>query len=339
MIAIELRSDTFTKPSLGMLEAMHAAQVGDDVFGEDPCVNALEEMTAAMFGKAGGLFCPSGTMTNQIGIKCHTQPGDEVICDEMSHIYQYEGGGIAFNSGCSVKLLHGNHGRLLATQVLAAINSDDVHKSKSSLVSLENTTNRGGGACYDFSEIEAIKAVCLSHNLALHLDGARLWNALVARPDSALDYGNTFDSLSLCFSKGLGTPVGSVLVGDAAFIKKARRIRKLFGGGMRQAGYLAAAGIYALEQNISRLTEDHLHAKTVAKELALQPWVGTILPVETNIVIFTVLGKYTAAEMCRILKGKGINCLAISSTQIRFVFHLDVTPMLVDQLIERIKSN
>ncbi|MCC6693611.1 MAG: threonine aldolase, partial [Chitinophagaceae bacterium] len=247
---IDLRSDTFTKPGTAMLDAMIKAEVGDDVFGEDPTVNQLEAFAAEIFGMDAALFCPSGTMTNQIAIKCHTLPGQEVICEKESHVYLYEAAGIAFNSACQVKTIEGERGMITAGQVLEAINPDDIHRPVSSLVSLENTTNRGGGACYDFAEIQHIKEVCLKHNMKLHLDGARLFNALLAKQESPGQYGGIFDSISICLSKGLGAPVGSVLLGNAAFIKQARRVRKLMGGGMRQAGYLAAAGIYALENNI-----------------------------------------------------------------------------------------
>ena len=283
---IDLRSDTFTKPTPAMLDAMFRAEVGDDVFGEDPTINKLEAMGAEMFGMEAGLFCPSGTMTNQIAIKVHTKPGDEVICDEVSHVYIYEGGGIAFNSGCQVRTIHGDRGRINAAQVEEAINPDDLHKATTSLVSLENTANRGGGACYAFSEIVAIKNVCNNHGLPLHLDGARLFNALVAKNETPRQYGEVFDSISICLSKGLGTPVGSLLLGKTDFIKEARRVRKKFGGGMRQAGYLAAAGIYAFENNIERLAEDHEHAKKVGEALAQKPFVKSVVPVETNILIF-----------------------------------------------------
>jgi threonine aldolase len=243
---VDFRSDTVTRPTPGMLEAMFKAKVGDDVFSEDPSINELEALGAKMFGMDAALFCPSGTMTNQIAIKCHTQPGDEVICEAGSHIYQYEGGGIAFNSGASAKLITGDRGRITAQQVVESINNaDDVHKAKSSLVSLENTANRGGGSCYNLEEIKRIKQVCDQHSLLLHLDGARLFNALVAKKEKPEEYGTLFHSISICLSKGLGCPVGSLLVGTQDFIKKSKRIRKLFGGGMRQAGYLAAAGIYA----------------------------------------------------------------------------------------------
>jgi len=333
MIA-DLRSDTFTKPSPGMLEAMMNARVGDDVFGEDPSVNQLEAMCAELFGMEAGLFCPSGTMTNQIGIKCHTQPGDEVICEKNSHVYIYEGGGIAFNSGCQVKSLEGDRGRLTAEQVAEAVNPDDVHKSRTRLVSLENTANRGGGSCYDFADLEVIKEVCLSNNLSLHLDGARLWNALVAKEEKAADYGRVFDSISICFSKGMGTPVGSVLLGTHAFIKQARRVRKVFGGGMRQAGFMAAAGIYALENNIQRLETDHANAKTIAEALLQKSFVGKMMPVETNIVIFEVKGDYTTASFCTGLAKYDILCLPVSPTQVRMVTHLDFTNEMLNHLLD-----
>src|SRR5215471_3375413 len=267
IMLIDYRSDTVTKPTAGMMEAMMHAKVGDDVFGEDPSINELEALTANMFGMEAAIFCPSGTMTNQIGIKCHSQPGDEVICDENAHVYQYEGGGIAFNSGASVKLLPGDRGRITAKQVKIAINSDDNHKAHTSLVCLENTSNRGGGSCYDFEEIRKIREVCKDSNLRFHLDGARLFNALVEKNETPKQYGEIFDSVSICLSKGLGCPVGSVLIGKRDFIKKARRVRKVFGGGMRQAGFLAAAGIYALQNHISRLKEDHRHAKQIGEVL------------------------------------------------------------------------
>lgn len=333
---IDFRSDTVTKPSPAMLEAMMNAKVGDDVFGEDPSINQLETMAAQMFGMEAGLFCPSGTMTNQIAIKVHTQPGDEVICDKMSHVYQYEGGGIAFNSACSIRLIEGNRGRVTADQVLASINPDDVHKPVSTLVSLENTANRGGGACYDFEEIKRIKSVCTNNNLKLHLDGARLFNALVAKNEPPKQYGEVFDTISICLSKGLGIPVGSVLLGPTAFIKKARRIRKVFGGGMRQAGFLAAAGMYALENNINRLAEDHLHARQIADALQQKEFIGEILPVETNILIFEVKGRLSAEQFVNNLKERNILMFAISPTQVRMVLHLDITAQMVQQTIAAI---
>ena len=321
-----------------MLEAMFNARVGDDVFGEDPSVNQLEAMAAEMFGMEAALFCPSGTMTNQIAIKCHTQPGDEVICDKVSHVYIYEGGGIAFNSGCQVKPIDGDRGRITAEQVSKAINPDDPHKAKTRLVSLENTANRGGGSCYNFTEFQRIKEVCSNNKLNFHLDGARLWNALVAKNETAKQYGEVFDSISICMSKGMGTPVGSLLLGKTDFIKQARRVRKVFGGGMRQAGYLAAAGIYALENNIDRLKEDHQHAKQIAHALGKKDFIGSIMPVETNIIIFEVAGSYTPKSFCKELQQQNILCLPISETQVRMVTHLDITKEMLKDLISVIES-
>ena len=336
---IDYRSDTFTKPTPGMLQAMFSAEVGDDVFGEDPSVNKLEAISAEMFGMEAGLFCPSGTMTNQIAIKCHTQPGDEVICDNVSHVYIYECGGIAFNSGVQVRSINGDRGRITVEQIINSINPEDVHRARTSLVSLENTTNRGGGSCYNFTEIQKIKEACLLNNLKLHLDGARLFNALVSCNETPKQYGEIFDSLSICLSKGLGAPVGSVLLGNKEFIKKARRIRKVFGGGMRQAGFLAAAGIYALEHNIKRLEIDHIHAKQVAVALLKKGFTGKMLPVETNIIIFEVKDEtYTAKKLAEEFKKYDIKVITISPTQIRMVFHLDITEEMVKQTIEAIND-
>ena len=332
---IDYRSDTFTKPTPAMLEAMFKAEVGDDVFQEDATVNKLEALSAEMFGMEAAIFCPSGTMTNQIAIKCHTQPGDEVICESLSHIYIYEGGGIAFNSSASTRPINGDCGRITAEQVSEAINPDDIHKPHSTLVSLENTANRGGGSCYNFSELEKIKEVCIANKLALHLDGARLFNALVAKNEKPVEYGRVFDSISICLSKGLGTPVGSVLLGKKDFIYKARRVRKVMGGGMRQAGYLAAAGIYALENHIDRLAKDHSHASMLADVLATKDFVKQVSPVETNILIFEVSGRFTPQSLVDILMTEHeIKCFAISKTQVRMVLHLDVTTEMVNKTIE-----
>ncbi len=333
---IDFRSDTVTKPSQGMIQAMMAAPVGDDVFGEDPTINLLEETAADMFGMEAGVFCPSGTMTNQIAIKVHTQAGDEVICDKMSHVYLYEGGGIAFNSGCSVRLIDGDRARITAAQVIQSINQEDVHKPISTLVSVENTANRGGGACYDFSELEKIKTVCTENNLKFHLDGARIWNALIAKNETPKQYGALFNSISICLSKGLGTPVGSVLLGDKDFIKKARRWRKVFGGGMRQAGFIAAAGLYALENNINRLAQDHEHAQIIAGVLKEKDFVGDILPVETNIIIFEIKGRFSANQFLEKMKAKNIWMIAVSTKQVRMVLHLDITPSMVVETIDAI---
>jgi threonine aldolase len=277
-------------------------------------------------------------MTNQIAIKCHTQKGDEVICDKVSHVYIYEGGGIAFNSGCQVKTVDGDRGRITAEQVQEATNPIDIHKAPSRLVSLENTANRGGGSCYDFTDIQKIKEVCLTNNLNLHLDGARLFNAIVEKKESPKDYGEIFDSISICLSKGLGAPVGSVLLGSKEFIKKARRVRKVFGGGMRQAGFLAAAGIYAIENNIDRLAKDHLHAKQIADALLKKSFTGKMMPVETNIVIFEVINHYTAKSLAEEFKKYEILVTPISPTQIRMVLHLDVTEEMVRKTISVIEE-
>lgn len=331
---IDFRSDTLTKPTKPMLEAMNNAQLGDDVFGEDPSINILEKYISNLFGMESALFCPSGTMSNQIAIKTHTQAGDEVICEELSHVYQYEGGGIAFNAGCSVKLLKGTRGMVNAEMVQQAINPEDVHKPISRLVSLENTTNRGGGACYDNANLQDIKSVCMNHQLALHLDGARLFNALVFKKEQPNMYGKLFDSISICLSKGLGAPVGSVLLGNKDFIKKARRWRKVFGGGMRQAGSLAAAGLFALENHVQRLSVDHLHAQQIKEALEKKDFVKQILPVETNIVIAEIGGKYNATSLSLALKEKGILTIAMTATQIRFVTHLDISENQIAQTIE-----
>lgn len=335
---IDYRSDTFTKPSAGMLQAMFSADVGDDVFGEDPTVNKLEAMAADMFGMESGIFCPSGTMTNQIAIKCHTQPGDEVICDKVSHVYIYEGGGIAFNSSCQVRPIDGDRGRINAEQVLEAISPDDVHRARTTVVSLENTANRGGGSCYDFSDIQKIKEVCLVNNLKLHLDGARIFNAIVSCHETPKQYGEIFDTISLCLSKGLGAPIGSVLLGKASLIKQARRVRKVFGGGMRQAGYLASAGIYALEHNVNRLEIDHMHAKKVAETLLKKEFVGKMMPVETNIIIFEVRDSYNAKSLTDELKRYDIWVHPISPTQVRMVFHLDITEAMIAETLNVIEE-
>lgn len=331
---IDFRSDTFTKPTPAMRAAMMQAEVGDDVWGEDPSVNRLEQWIAEMFGMDAAIFCPSGTMTNQIAIKCHTQPGDEVICDHNAHVYIYEGGGIAMNAACSIKPVVGDRGRLTAAQVAQSINPDDIHKPVSKLVCLENTANRGGGSCYNFTEIMSIRQVCDNNKLALHLDGARLFNAMVARDETPQQFGQVFDSISVCLSKGLGAPVGSVLLGTHPFIKKARRLRKVFGGGMRQAGILAAAGIYALENNIPQLSIDHTHAAMIKAALEKKDFVSKILPVDTNIIIFEVSGRYSPSELAKKLFEHNILVSPISSSEIRMVLHLDVSPEMVEYTID-----
>lgn len=331
---IDLRSDTVTLPSLAMKEAMFSAKVGDDVFGEDETVNQLENLTAAMFGKEAALFCPSGTMTNQIALKIHTNPPGEVICDELSHIYQYEGGGIGFNSGLATKLIKGTSGKLTAEQVLAAINPDDIHKPETQLVSLENTMNRGGGSIYSFAEMQKIATLCKQKNLNYHLDGARIFNAIVESDYTAIDIGNLFDTVSICLSKGLGTPVGSVLVGNKVAIKKARKIRKIFGGGMRQAGFIAAAGIYALENNIERLKEDHQRAKQLGKALEKLSFVDSLMPIETNIVVCNINPTVAHTTIIEKLKQHGILTIAFGPQQIRMVTHLNFTDEMLEKTIK-----
>jgi threonine aldolase len=335
---IDLRSDTVTQPTPAMLHAMMSARVGDDVFGEDPSINQLEKMAAELFGMEAALYCPTGTMSNQIAIKCHTQPGDEVICERSSHVYIYEGGGIAFNSGSQTRALEGDHGRITAGQVVQAINPDDVHRARTSLVSLENTCNRGGGSCYRFEEIKKIRQVCTDHQLKLHLDGARLFNALVATGQTAVQYGNVFDSVSVCLNKGMGCPIGSILIGPAPFIRQARRVRKVFGGGMRQAGFMAAAGIYALEHHMERLAQDHTHARQIAGALEKKGFVRSIMPVETNIIIFELDPGIAPKTLALQLREKDILAIPISSNQLRFVTHLDITPEMVDRAVDIINK-
>lgn len=307
-----------------MLEAMWSAPVGDDVYGEDETVNKLETKLASMFGMEAGLFCPSGTMTNQIAIKCFTQPMDEVIADETAHVYRYEGGGIAFNSAASVRLLNGDRGRLTVQDIEPHINPDNLHYPRTSLVVLENTVNRGGGSCYTIAQIEPIKQLCRKHGLKLHLDGARLFNALVATGEQPKDYGRLFDGISICLSKGLGAPVGSVLLGSKETIKQARRVRKVFGGGMRQAGYLAAAGIYAIDHQVERLKIDHEHARLLGDCLAEQAYVKSVMPVDTNIVIFELDVRLPADEFVAKMAANGVKCSTFGHQMVRFVTHLDI---------------
>jgi threonine aldolase len=328
---IDLRSDTVTKPTSGMLDAMMQAKVGDDVYKEDPTVNALEERLAKMFGKPKALFFPTGTMANQTAIKLHTNPGDQVICDKDAHIYNYEGGGASFNSGVSCKLIQGNRGMFTAEQVVEAINPPDFyHSPLTALVEVENTANRGGGSCWDFEELKKIRTVCDTHNLGFHLDGARIWNALVAKNETAKDYGIIFDTISVCLSKGLGCPIGSVLIGDEAIMQNAIRIRKILGGGMRQVGYLAAAGIYALDYHVDRLTEDHKKAKEIGEVLNDLSFIKKVEPVETNIIIFELLNKTDEPKFLKALQDKNIRLSGMGQGKLRIVTHLDYTNKMHD---------
>ncbi|NBG66296.1 threonine aldolase family protein [Acidiluteibacter ferrifornacis] len=330
---IDLRSDTVTQPTPAMLSAMMQAVVGDDVLGDDPTVRKLEVYAADLFGMEEALFCPSGTMTNQIAIKVHTNSPGEVICSDIAHIYRYEGGGIGFNSGLSTRLLDGDRGQISAESVVQNINPDDVHAPPTQLVSIENTCNKGGGSIYDFEEVKAIAAICKEHQIPFHLDGARLFNAIVETEQTPKDYGEQFDSISICLSKGLGAPVGSLLLGNNSFIKKSRRIRKILGGGMRQAGFLAAAGLFALTNNIDRLKDDHELAKKIAEILDCHPLVEHVLEVETNIVIFVHSERITTANFLTQLKENGILAVQMGHQQIRLVTHLSL-PKNVLQLFK-----
>lgn len=336
---VDLRSDTVTKPTKGMHEAMMSAEVGDDVFGEDPSVKALEKKCADMLGMDAAIFCPSGTMTNQIGIRILTNPYDEVICYKGSHIYKYEGGGVAGNSLASVRLLEGNRGRLTIEEIEANINnSQDVHQPISSVLSLENTVVREAGSYYYLREIAAISDYARSKGLKMHLDGARFFNALTETGDKAEDYGRYFDSISICLSKGLGAPVGSVLVCKKELETKARRMRKVFGGGMRQAGFLAAAGIYALNNHISRLKEDHIHASELAIALDRASWVKSIMPVDTNIIIFTVMDHLTPEIVLAKLAAHDIKAIKFGTQEIRFVTHLDFDDRMLEKTVNVINK-
>lgn len=336
---IDLRSDTVTKPSKEMMEFMFNAPVGDDVFGEDPTINELEQFAASLFGKEAGLYCSSGTQTNQIAINVYCRPGDEVICSKEAHIYKYEGGGIAKNSGSSVKLLDGDRGRITASQVKEAINdADNVHYPITSLVALEDTMNRGGGAIYSLEEIKKIKALCETEHLPLHLDGARVFNSLVETGVDYKEYGSCFDSISICLSKGLGAPVGSVLIGNKDFIKKARRVRKVYGGGMRQAGVIAAGGLFALKNNIELLKHDHTKAKVLEEVLSNLPWVENVLEVQTNIVVTTLKEGISVEKIIAELKKKNILVMAFGGQSIRMVTHLDISTNQLDQVVQVLKS-
>ena len=331
---IDFRSDTVTRPSKEMLDFMLSAPTGDDVFREDPTVNELEEYVAAYFGKEAALYCASGTQTNQIAISVHVKPGGEVVTHEDSHVYKYEGGGIARNSGASVRLLRGNRGRLFADEIAQWINPDDVHFPVTQLVSLEDTANRGGGAIYDLTEIEKISKLCRSHKLPLHLDGARLMNALVETQVNPALYAANFDSISLCLSKGLGAPVGSVLIGGKEFIHQARRVRKVFGGGMRQAGIIAAGGLFALKHNVDRLSIDHMHARALESTLNGLNWVKEVIPVETNIVVIVLNNSDKRDVIIDKLGQQGIKTVAFGPGMIRMVTHLNVSATMIDQSLD-----
>lgn len=336
---INLVSDTVTRPGHEMLQQMFRAKVGDDVYKQDPTVVQLEETVADLFGMEAALFFPSGTMANQTAIKLHTNPGDELICDKWSHVFNYEGGGIAVNSGVSSRLIDGDRGMITANQVADSINPPDFyHSPLTSLVTIENTTNKGGGACYDLQTLMEIGEVCKTNNLKYHLDGARLWNALVAKRQHPKQFGEIFDTISVCLSKGLGAPVGSLLVGKQEHINKAIRIRKIFGGGMRQAGYLAAAGLYALQHNVGRLEEDHRRAKQLGSFLQQLPWVEKVEPIETNILIFSLKPQYSEAALMEKLKQKSIFISSLGKGKLRIVTHLDYKEVMHNYVIETLQK-
>ena len=336
---INLVSDTVTKPSQEMLRAMFHAEVGDDVFKQDPTVNEFERRVAELFGMEAALFFPTGTMANQTAIKLNTNPGDQIICDKWSHIHLYESGGASSNSGVNFNLLDGNRGLITAEQVKEGINDPEFyHTPLSKMVGIENTTNKGGGACYDLEELIKIKQVCLDHNLKYHLDGARLWNAMVAKQQQPKQFGVLFDTISVCFSKGLGAPIGSVLLSNAETMHRALRIRKIFGGNMRQSGYLAAAGIYALENNINRLEEDHRRAKELGKQLEQCSWVAKVEPVETNIIIFSVQSHIQDQQLMDKLKQKGISISLLGKRKLRMVTHLDYREVMHTYVLDTLEK-
>lgn len=339
MKRIDWRSDTVTRPVPAMKEAMFNAEVGDDVFEEDPTVQKLEQKAADMFGMEAGIFCPSGTMTNQIAVRLHTHLGAQMIAHELCHIYNYEGGGAAANSGVSMRLLRGDRGRFTAKDVLQNINADDVHLPETTLVAVENTSNRGGGCCWDFDDLTAISQVCKEHKLGFHMDGARLFNALVHKNENPKDYGAIFDTISLCLSKGLGTPSGSVLIGSRDHIKKARKVRKLMGGGMRQVGYLAAAGIYALDHHIERLAEDHQRAKKLGDALSELAICAEVLPVETNIVVMNLKEGTDRQQLLETMENEGVLLVPFGPEGIRLVAHHDIDDAMLDQTIATFRQH
>ena len=336
---INLISDTVTKPTPEMLQAMFNAKVGDDVFKQDPTVNEFERIVANLFGMEAALFFPTGTMANQTAIKLNTNPGDQIICDKWSHIHLYEAGGASFNSGVNFNLLDGKRGMITADQVKAGINDPEFyHAPLSKMVSIENTTNKAGGACYDIEELIKIKQVCVDNNLKFHLDGARLWNAMIAKKQHPKQFGALFDTISVCFSKGMGCPIGSVLLFDAETMSKALRIRKIFGGNLRQSGYLAAAGIYALQNNINRLEDDHNRAKELGNTLQKLSWVASVQPVETNIVVFSVVDTIEDKQVIEKLKQKGIAISLMAKNTLRMVTHLDYKQVMHEYVLDALEK-
>ena len=336
---IDLRSDTVTRPTPGMLDAIMQAHPGDDVHKEDPTLHALEHKLASLFGMDAALYFPTGSMANQAAIKLHTQPSQQLICDKWAHVYNYEGGGVSFNSGVSCKLVDGHRGMITAKQVLENINPPDFyHSPLTSLVCLENTTNKGGGACYDLDEIKKIKKVCQEHNLGLHLDGARLMNAIVANSEDPKQYGNLFDTVSVCLSKGLGAPMGTVLMGKASLMKNAIRVRKVLGGGMRQVGFMAAAGLYAMEHQVLRLEDDHTKASQIATLLQSLPYIKKVAPTQTNIVIFYIQEGLNQDDFINALAAKNIRISDMGQGKLRVVTHHDYTAKMHSKFLDTLSS-
>jgi len=331
----DLRSDTVTKPTPGMMDAIMTAETGDDIYKEDPTVNELEKRMAVLFGMEEALFFPTGSMANQAAIKLHTNPGEQLICDKWAHVYNYEGGGVSFNSGVSCKLIDGLRGMITAAQVVENINPPDFyHSALTSLVCLENTTNKGGGTCYDINEIKAIKKVCVENGLGLHLDGARLMNAIVARGHNPREFGVLADTISVCFSKGLGAPLGTVLLGNKDLMANAIRVRKVLGGGMRQVGFMAAAAIYALDHHIERLVDDHRKATEIAEVLSERLYVMKVEPTDTNIVIFYLSEMISEEKFMNDLKEKGVLISNMGQGRLRIVTHLDYTQAMHHAFLE-----
>ncbi len=336
---IDLRSDTLTQPTPEMMEAIMKAKVGDDVFKEDPTVNELERRMAEMFGMETALYFPTGSMSNQAAIKLHTQPGDSLICDKWAHVYNFEAGGAAFNSGVTCNLIDGSRGMITAKQIEEAISPEsNYHTPNTTLVCLENTTNKGGGACYDFEEIKKNRKVCDDYDLGLHLDGARLMNALVAKKEDPKEYGKIFDTISICLSKGLGAPIGTVLLGNNELMKRAIRIRKVFGGAMRQVGFMAAAALYAIDNHIDRLAEDHKKATEIAAVLGRQSYIKNVEPTETNIVIFNLIDELPLDKFINDMNKKNVKFSNMGQGKLRMVTHLDYSQVMHNRLLEILSS-
>ena len=339
-MTIDLRSDTLTLPTPGMRDAMMSAPIGDDVFGEDPTVNQLEKKIAALFGKEAAVYCPSGTMTNQIGIRVLTNPFEEIICYSGAHIYRYEGGGIAGNSQLSIRTIDGDRGRFTVKDIQEQINnSADPHQAITTLIAIENTVVRGGGSFWSLSQMADIRKFALSKGIKTHLDGARIFNALAETKDTPAAVAANFDTVSVCLSKGLGAPIGSVLLCNKDIETKVRRTRKAFGGGMRQAGFLAAAGIYALDHHVTRLADDHRRAKVLGETLKGLTWVNAVDPVDTNIIVFSVAGNLTTDQVLAELAKHNFKAVKFRGPkELRMVTHLDFTEEMLDSAVSILKK-